>query len=50
MKERLFNRQVSACWLEQPLAPLMEIGNNVQVRVHQGEPAYRLVTGEIVKL
>ena len=42
--------EISHCWYPDPPTPIMEIGNNISVRVSDGEPAYQLISGEIVKL
>lgn len=49
-KDALRDKEASTCWFPNAPVFLLEIGNNIMVRVRDGEPAYQLVTGEIVKL
>jgi hypothetical protein len=50
LKDAVRNRPITHVWHPKPPCALLEIGNNITARVLVGEPAYQLVTGEIVTL
>ena len=43
------SRQIARVWHPDPLAALVPLKNGSNAEVLIGEPAYQLVTGEIVK-
>lgn len=50
MKAAMYGLEISRLWYPAAPCALLEIGNNITARVLVGEPAYQLVTGEIVTL
>ena len=44
------HKEVSRCWYPDPPIEFLEIGNNIMVRVLDGEPAYQMSSGEMVTL
>jgi hypothetical protein len=44
------DKEIASVWYPSPPVSILEIGNNITARVLDGEPAYQLSSGEVVKL